>query len=186
MLELAFQGMIEGIDTKEKSAHPSYKDMEQLDFQVLLTKNYYIKPSGIHISFPIKIKGKTNNALDRDTDLITVNNFFAHRVKEISITKYCSDKELPPTFSPWKIYQYLDGILKYLPSDSLKTISKTFLYDKQPVQYTDTTYDRRNHNNAGTDLTGLNAAAQAAKKLAQAKDLKIDQRIANFQGLLKN
>ena len=30
MLELAFQGMIEGIDTKEKSAHPSYKDMEQI------------------------------------------------------------------------------------------------------------------------------------------------------------
>ena len=186
MLELAFQGMIEDIDTKEKSAHPSYKDMEQLDFQVLLTENYYINPNGIHISFPIKIKGKTNNALDRDADLTTVNNFFAHRVKEISITKYYSDKELPPTFSPWKIYQYSDGILKYLPSDSLKTISKTLLYDKQPVYYTDTTYDRRNHNAAGTDLTGLNAAAQAAKKPAQAKDLKIDQRIANFQGLLKN
>ena len=96
MLELAFQGMIEDIDTKEKSAHPSYKDMEQLDFQVLLTENCYINPNGIHISFPIKIKGKTNNALDRDADLTTVNDFFAHRVKEISIRKYCSDKEPPP------------------------------------------------------------------------------------------
>ena len=34
MLQLASQGMIEDVDTKEKTAHPSYKDMEQLDFQI--------------------------------------------------------------------------------------------------------------------------------------------------------
>ena len=96
--------MIEDVDTKEKSAHPSYKDMEQLNLQILLTENYYVNPNGIHICFPIKIKRKTNNALDIDADLITVNNFFAHWVKEISITRYGSDKELPPIFSPWKIY----------------------------------------------------------------------------------
>ena len=104
MLELGFQGMIEDIDTKEKTAHPSYKDMEQLDFQILLTENYYVNPNGIHIYFPIKIKKKTNKALNIDGDLITANNFFAHWVKEISITKYLSDKELPPTFSPWERY----------------------------------------------------------------------------------
>ena len=96
--------MIEDVDTKEKSAHPSYKDMEQLNLQILLTENYYVNPNGIHICFPIKIKRKTNNALDIDADLITVNNFFAHWVKEISITRYGSDKGLPPIFSPWKIY----------------------------------------------------------------------------------
>ena len=96
MPELAFQGMIEDVDTKEKSAHPSYKDMEQLDFQILLTENYYVNPNGIHICFPIKIKRKTNNAADIDTDLITVNNCFVHWVKEISITVYGSNKELPP------------------------------------------------------------------------------------------
>ena len=96
--------MTEDVDTKEKSAHPSYKDMEQLNLQILLTENYYVNPNGIHICFPIKIKRKTNNALDIDADLITVNNFFAHWVKEISITRYGSDKELPPIFSPWKIY----------------------------------------------------------------------------------
>ena len=56
LLELAFQGMLEEIDTKEKTAHPSYKDMKQLDFQMLLTENYYVNPNGIHICFPIKIK----------------------------------------------------------------------------------------------------------------------------------
>ena len=58
LLELAFQGMIENIDTKEKAAHSSYKDMEQLDFQILLTEDHYINPNGIHICFPIKIKTK--------------------------------------------------------------------------------------------------------------------------------
>ena len=54
-LELAFQGMLQEIDTKEKTAHPSYKDMEQLDFQILLTENYYVNPNGIPICFLIKI-----------------------------------------------------------------------------------------------------------------------------------
>ena len=56
MLEFVFQGMLEGTDTKEKSVHPSYVDKGQLDFQILLTENYYVNPNGIHICFPIKIK----------------------------------------------------------------------------------------------------------------------------------
>ena len=35
----------------------------------------------------MKIKKETNQKTDIDDDLITVNNFFAHLVKEISITK---------------------------------------------------------------------------------------------------
>ena len=81
LLELAFQGMLEDIDTKGKTAHPSYTDMEQLNFQILLTKDYYVNPNGIHICFPIKIKKGTNKASNIDADLITVNNFFAHWVK---------------------------------------------------------------------------------------------------------
>ena len=100
--------MLDDIDTREKVAHPSYKDMEQLDFQILLTENYYVSPNSIHICFPIKIKKKSNNNADIDADLITVNNFFAHWIKEISITKYDSDKELPPTFWLWEVYQYSD------------------------------------------------------------------------------
>ena len=65
---------------------------------------------------------KSKNNSDINSELITVNNFFAHWIKEISITKYGSDKELPPTFSPWKVYQYSDQMLKHLPADALKTI----------------------------------------------------------------
>ena len=56
--------------------------------------NYYINPNSIHVYFPIKIKKNTNQNLDNDNDLITVNNFFAHFVKEVSVTKYGNDKEL--------------------------------------------------------------------------------------------
>ena len=35
LLDLAIQGMLDDTDTREKVAHPSYKDKEQLDFQIL-------------------------------------------------------------------------------------------------------------------------------------------------------
>ena len=55
LLELKFQGMLEDIDTKEKVAHPSYTDMVKLDFQILLTDNYFNNPNSIHLCFPMKI-----------------------------------------------------------------------------------------------------------------------------------
>ena len=85
VLELVFQGMLEDTDTKEKAANASYKDMEELDFQILLPDNYYVNPSSIHVCFLMKIKihvcflmkikKSTNEATDIDDDLITVNNF---------------------------------------------------------------------------------------------------------------
>ena len=186
LTDLAIQGMSDDIDTREKVAHPSYKEKEQLDFQILLTDNYYVNPANIHICFPIKIKKKSDNTADVDADLITVNNFFAHWVKEISITKYGSDKELPPTFSPWEVYQYSDQMLKHLPKGSLKSIEKTHLHSKLPIYFASTLYDRRNHNSANVILTGLSTAKQTERKQKHAKDLNLDQRIELFQAQLKN
>ena len=56
VLKLVFQGMLADINTKEKPASASYKDMEQLDFQILLPDNCYVNPPSIHICFPMKIK----------------------------------------------------------------------------------------------------------------------------------
>ena len=128
MLDFAFQGMLDDIDTRENVSHPSYKDMERLDFQIMLAENYYINPNSIHICFPTKILKKSNRDSDIDSHMITVNNFFAHWVKEVSVTKYGSDKELLPTFSAWEVYQYSDSMDKHLSSDALKTIQKTLLY----------------------------------------------------------
>ena len=72
-------------------------------------------------------------------NLITVNNFVAHLLKEISITKYGSNKELIPTFSPYEIYQYSDSMLKHLPKEALKKLEKTLLYSKQAVYFKETT-----------------------------------------------
>ena len=183
LADLAIQGMLDDIDTKEKVAGPSYKDKEQLDFQIMLNDNYYVNPSNIHICFPIKIKKKSSNTADIDDDLIPVNNFFAHWVKEVSITKYGSDRELPPTFTPWEVYQYSDAMLKHLLIDSLKPLQKDLLYSKQPVYYTQTSYDRRNFN--GTVPTGTTALISARKKI-HATDANIDKRISLFKEQLKN
>ena len=53
---MVYHRMLEDIDTKEKAAHSSYKDMEQLDFQIMLTDNYYVNRNSIHLCFPMKIK----------------------------------------------------------------------------------------------------------------------------------
>ena len=57
-LELAFQGMLDNIKRMEQVAHPSYKDLETFDFNLILDKNLYTNLSSIHFLFPIKFKKK--------------------------------------------------------------------------------------------------------------------------------
>ena len=180
LMELAIQGMLNDIDTRGKVAHPSYKDKEQLDFQILLTENYYVSPANIHIYFPIKIKKKSNNSSDIDDGLITVNNFFAQWVKEISITKYGSDRELPPTFSHWEGNISIFRPNAKTPSKRQpknKTIQKYFTYSKKPIYYGNIASERRKFNSKDIDTTGLNTAQITEKKKQHAKDLNIDDRM---------
>ena len=53
---MKLQGILDDIDRREKVAYSSYTDIEELDFQILLTDNYYVDPSSIHICFPVKTK----------------------------------------------------------------------------------------------------------------------------------
>ena len=83
LLDLAIQGMLDDIDTREKVAHPSYKDKEQLGFQINLIENYYVNPSNIHICFPIKINKKRDNTADIDSDLATERiSLFKNQLKK--------------------------------------------------------------------------------------------------------
>ena len=107
-LELIFQGMIDKLNTLEQLAHLSYKHKENLDFQIILTQNQYTNLNSFHICFPIKIRKITNVNADIDNAMINVNNFFAHWIKTINITKYGSDKQLIKTSSLYEIYQYFD------------------------------------------------------------------------------
>ena len=101
-------------------------------------------------------------------------------IKEISITKYGSDKELIPTFSPYEIYQYSDSTLKHLTADSLKKFEKALLYNKEPVCYNSTSIDRRIHNG---DTSGFTTTGFTATQLA--KDLNIDKQIEKFRNNCK-
>ena len=186
LTDLIIQGMLDDIDTKEKTVQPSNKDKEQLDFQILLTENYYINPANIHLCFPIKIFKKFDNNNDIDNDLNTVNNFYAHWVKEISITKYGSNKGLPLTFSPWEVYQYSDQMLKHFSTDALKAMQKALLFSKKPLYFASENYERRNPNSKDLTYTGLNAAQQTLRNQLYAKHLNIDDRISLLKEQLKN
>ena len=92
--------------------------------------------------------------VDIDSDMITVNNFFGHPIKVISITMYGHNK-LIPAFSPYEIYYYSDAILiKHLPKESFKKIEEMLLYSKQRVYFNKTAIDRRIHDGSGAGTTG--------------------------------
>ena len=55
-LDLIFQGMLDIVTTREQPAQISYKDMENFECQVILTKNHYANTDSVHICFPIIIK----------------------------------------------------------------------------------------------------------------------------------
>ena len=91
----------------------------------------------------MKTKKATDETNDIDTDLITVNNFFANLMKEIIVATYRNNKQLIPTFSPFEIYQYFDSMFKYLPKKPLDKIKKTMLYSNKLVYYNRKTMERR-------------------------------------------
>ena len=115
-----------------------------------------------------------------------MNNFFDRWIKEISIMRYGSDKELSPIFSPREVYQYSDQMLKHLPADALKTQQKTLLFSKKPVYLAQVGYDRQNYNSKDLTFTELTTAQQTEKKKLHAADLNIEDRITLFKEQLKN
>ena len=110
--------------------------------------------------------------------MITVNIFFAHWIKEISITKYGTNKELTPTSTPQEIYQYSDSMLKYLPEKSLNVIQNELLYSQKPVLIP-YSFDRRVHgslkNSSNQFIFNVNTT-----------DAKFQDREKKFREQLKN
>ena len=72
-----------------------------------------------------------------------------------------------------------------MPANALKTIQKTHLFSRKSVYFADTSYERRNHNAANIDFTGLSTAERTLAKKNHAKDLNIDERISLFKNQLK-
>ena len=59
-----------------------------------------------------------------------------------------------------------------MPTNSLKTIQKTYLFSRKPVYFADASYERRNHNAKNVDLTGLSTAEIATTKKKLCKRFK--------------
>lgn len=115
-------------------ADSTYKDLQILEFNIKLATNQYMNWNSVYICLPIKIKGSANEENTIAANMITVNNFFAHRIKEIDIKHYGDDLQTLP-FQNYKlkiykiyIYRYSDAILKYMLKDTLKTFKKFLLY----------------------------------------------------------
>ena len=62
---------------------------------------------------------------------ITINNFFAHWIKEIDIKRLGADITTLPTTNMIDIYKYSDAMLKHLPKKALKAIENDLLYSKK-------------------------------------------------------
>ena len=99
---MKYQGMLEDVDTREKVAHPSYKDMDELDSQTLLTHNYFRQYLGtIMVSKQILRMGAQRTSIQktykRNTGQDSLNIDFIHANRqseqiELSIVYDKNDK----------------------------------------------------------------------------------------------
>ena len=124
----------------------TYSDKKQLEFILDLTASTYSNYSSMEICLPLKFTKKFNKALQMDTQMMTVNNFFGHWFTDIDIRRYPDDMRILPTNNSIDIYQYSNAQMKYLPEKSVKKLLKIMLYSNKPI-YLDKDADRRSYNN---------------------------------------
>ena len=70
-LELSFQGMLDDIKTVEQVAHPSYRDKEKFDFQLLLDKNLYTNLNSLFFVFTLRIRKVTDATAQVEANMMT-------------------------------------------------------------------------------------------------------------------
>ena len=173
LAEPKYQGQIKGINERKAYADETYTNLKIAEFNIQLSNNEYMNFHNLEIVFPMKIKKKTDDDDDLDATLITVNNFFAHWIKEIEIKKLGDDQPILPTINTVEIYKYSDQILKHLPKDSLKLIEKDLLYSKKKVRISGNRDRRRKFVAAGGDVNDRT-------------DDNIDDRIEKFHDQLED
>ena len=95
--------------------------MQMLEFVIELTANHYLNFSSIILCLPITFRKTSNKAQAIDGDMIPVNNFFAHWIKDVNIKRYGDDIAVLPISKTLDIYRYSEAMLKQLQDDLLKT-----------------------------------------------------------------
>ena len=103
---------------------------------------------------------KTNKTAAIDANIMPVNNFFNHWIKDVIVKRYGDDIAVLPINKTLDIYRYSEAMLKYLTDDVLATFQHELLYSKKKViikgNAANSFNDRRNHvanaaRNSNTD-----------------------------------
>ena len=140
LTEVSRQNQVAGTNSRKAFASQTYSDKKNFKFIIELLSNNYSNYSRMCLVLPIQFTKNTNKTAQMDADLITVNNFFGHWIKDIDIRSYPDDTRILPTNNSVDVCQYSAQQFKYLPQLSLNTVQKTFLYCKKAVyleEYTD-------------------------------------------------
>ena len=143
-----YQGQIIGTIEKKAYADDTYKDLKTAEFNIQLSSTQYMNFRNVYLVFPMKIKKKTNDANDLANTDITVNNFFAHWIKEIDIKRLGDDTPILPTTNTVEIYKHSDAILKQ--DDALQNFQSDLLYSDKKVCLS-TVENRRKHYTTQAD-----------------------------------
>ena len=121
----------------------------------------------------MKFKSKTDNNNDLAADTVTINNFFAQRIRKLNIVRYGDETAILPTANTVDVYWCSDESLKHMPKEDLTTTENNLLYCKGKVILADGR-DRR-----------ANSVANAVDARKRA-DANLTKRIEKFQDQLKD
>ena len=153
--KISRQGKVYNAHAQTVYASPNWSDLRTFEFNMLLTANAATNINNMYLWMPMQIKKKktTNVATDIDNDLITVNNFFAHFLKEIDIKRYGDDVRILPTNNAVDVYRYYDAMLKHIPNDALKTFDEKLLYSRKLIKLSGNNDRRPNNDNDADNRT---------------------------------
>ena len=141
------QNQIAGSISKKAFALVTYSDGKILEFIFELTDNTYSNYSSMELELPIQFTKSTIKTAKMAADLITLNNFFGHWIKDIDIRRCSDDTRILPTNTNVDVYQYSASQVKYLPKNAILVVGKTFLYSKKTI-YLDEDVGRISNNSA--------------------------------------
>ena len=151
------QGKIFNIVSKKAYTTSTYTDKKTPESTIELAANTFTNYISMCIVLTITIKKATNKA--QNVDVITVDNFFCHWLKEIDARRYPDNV---------RNYQYAAQQRKHLPKKSLDDLRETLLYEKKVVNLNGKRDRRSNTSTIPADRTDAN----------------LGERVTNFLGLI--
>ena len=170
MSKIMHQGQIDWVETKRTYASSTYTDNQMMEFAIELTANHYVNFSNMVLCLPVTFRKRTNKTTSIDDDMIPVNNFFAHWVKDVTVKRYGDDIAVLPISTTLDIYRYSESMLKQLRDDVLATFQHELLYSKKKVII---------KGNAANSYNDRRNPVAAAARNSNTDD-NIDDRIAKF------